>query len=189
MHLFAFERVRYRSIGCVCARLTHDNPRIRPHETPDNQQLRGMEIALRARLNRTVTIARIALAHSSLAILSKFSIERISSKRNGQEKGENLQTTSLNGRFFRQQVSRFSQFPIGLHIFGCEFNIAMSFFVIIASFVKLNALSGKSIFFFFLCFHPSIRLTIDNLSREHHPILRNNFENRVFDFFFSLSNN
>lgn len=89
MHLFAFERVRYRSIGCVCARLTHDNPRIRPHETPDNQQLRGMEIALRARLNRTVTIARIALAHSSLAILSKFSIERISSKRNGQEEGEN----------------------------------------------------------------------------------------------------
>lgn len=150
-----------------------------------------MEIALRARLNRTVTIARIALAHSSLAILSKFSIERISSKRNGQEEGENLQTTSLNGRFFRQQVSRFSQFPIGLHIFGCEFNIAMSFFVIIASFVKLNALSGKSIFFFFYAFiHLSVwRLTTcqESIIRFYEIILKIVYLN--FSFLFQIIEN
>lgn len=148
-----------------------------------------MEITLRARLNRTVMIDRIALAYS--IVRSRFyqsSIERISSERNGQKEGENLQTTSLNGRFFRQQVSRFSQFPIGLHIFGREFNIAMSFFVIIASFVKL-CLGNLPFFFLSLSFHLSIRLTIDNLSRERHPNLRNNFENRVIDFFFSLSNN
>lgn len=39
-------------------------------------------------------------------------------------------------------------------------------------------------FFFFKSFHLSIRLTIDNLSRERHPILRNNFKIRFFLFFF-----
>lgn len=37
MQLSAFERARYRSIGCVCAHATHDNPSAtRPRETPDN---------------------------------------------------------------------------------------------------------------------------------------------------------
>lgn len=117
-----------------------------------------MEITLRARLNRTVMIDRIALAYS--IVRSRFyrsSIERISSERNGQKEGENLQTTSLNGRFFRQQVSRFSQFPIGLHIFGREFNIAMSFFVIIASFVKLCL---GNLPFFFLSLYRFIYLSV-----------------------------
>lgn len=120
-----------------------------------------MEITLRARLNRTVMIDRIALAYS--IVRSRFyrsSIERISSERNGQKEGENLQTTSLNGHFFRQQVSRFSQFPIGLHIFGREFNIAMSFFVIIAVRIVIivvrKALSGKSTVFFSLSIVSSI---------------------------------
>ena len=157
-----------------------------------------MEIALRGAVESNRTLRSIELL--SRIIHSRFyrtSIERISWKRNRQEEGENLQTTSLNGRFFRQQVSRFSQFPIGLHIFGREFNIAMSFFVIIYVVRKAERFVWEiyRFFFFFLFsfFNPfiylSIRLTTcqESIIRFYEII----FENRVFDFFFffSLSNN
>lgn len=145
-----------------------------------------MEIALRARLNRTITIDWIALARIVHSRFYPSSIERISSKRNGQEEGETCKRRRWMAVSFGNRCPVFLNSRLGCtflaasSISRCRFSLSLHR----SSKAERFVWEIYRFFFFFKSFHLSIRLTIDNLSRERHPILRNNFKIRFFLFFF-----